>query len=237
MYEYDFHDRIDWEAPEIELDISVILEGPFNGVDMLTSLNDLDSIPLSQPYNIPPWDYPGTETVGMIPNADVVDWILIELRDAVNGPSALPATIIEQQAVFILDDGSLVRLDGYSNPTFNSVPIDHLFLVIKHRNHLGIMTAIPITESGGLYDYDFTTGAGQAYNSGQKHLGGGIYGMFAADEDANGVVDIIDKTSWANDAGKYGYQSADYNIDGQVNNVDKNDYWGPNQGSGSFIPE
>ncbi len=60
------------------------MEGPFNGTDMNTDLTDLTYVPLNQPYNTSPWNYTGTESVGSIPNSDVVDWILIELRDAAN---------------------------------------------------------------------------------------------------------------------------------------------------------
>ncbi len=48
---------------------------------MNTSINDRGSIPLSQPYNTPPWNYTGDESVISIPNADVVDWLLLELRE------------------------------------------------------------------------------------------------------------------------------------------------------------
>ena len=70
-----------------------------------------------------------------------------------------------------------------------------------------------------------------------KNLGGGKYGLYAADENASGVVDITDKINWANHAGKFGYQSADYNMDGQVKNQDKNDYWIPNDGQGTSVPQ
>jgi hypothetical protein len=44
-------------------DISVILEAAYNGTDMSTTLNDNGIIPLSQPYNVTPWNYNGTESV------------------------------------------------------------------------------------------------------------------------------------------------------------------------------
>ena len=48
------------------------------------------------------------DVVASIPNYDIVDWMLVELRDANNAPSATPATIIAQQAAFVLKDGSVV---------------------------------------------------------------------------------------------------------------------------------
>ena len=42
-------------------DITAFLEGPFNGTDMNALLGSY--IPLSQPYNVAPWGYAGTENV------------------------------------------------------------------------------------------------------------------------------------------------------------------------------
>ncbi|MBN2174518.1 MAG: hypothetical protein JW731_10310, partial [Bacteroidales bacterium] len=65
----------------ITMDLQVFLEGPYNGSGMDTWLNDASKIPLTQPYNTSPWNYGGGESVAAIPS-NVVDWILIELRDA-----------------------------------------------------------------------------------------------------------------------------------------------------------
>ncbi|MBN1338239.1 MAG: right-handed parallel beta-helix repeat-containing protein, partial [Bacteroidales bacterium] len=69
-------------AASTALDLKAFLEGPFNGSEMNTTLNSGGHLPLSQPYNQAPWYYSGTEAVTAIPNTDVVDWVLIELRDA-----------------------------------------------------------------------------------------------------------------------------------------------------------
>jgi hypothetical protein len=74
------------------------------------------------------------------------------------------------------------------------------------------------------------------YNSGQKNIGG-VYGMFIGDGNANGIIDINDKTNWANQAGTYGYKSADFNMNSQVDNTDKNDNWIENNNNSSQIPD
>lgn len=62
--------------------------------------------------------------------------------------------------------------------------------------------------------------------------------MYAGDADANGNIDYSDKSAeWENDAGFAGYAPFDMNLDGQINNIDKNDYWLPNEGEGSQVPE
>ena len=55
---------------------------------MRTTLNSGGIIPLSQPYIGAPYNYTGTESVATIPNANIVDWVLIEHRKPSTG---LPA--------------------------------------------------------------------------------------------------------------------------------------------------
>ena len=221
----------------IQLSIKVFLEGPFNGTDMDTDL--YGDIPLSQPYNTAPWNYSGTENVASIPNNDVVDWMLIELRETTGDSStAYSSAMIARQAVFVLNNGTITGLDGINNPEF-SVNITHnLFVVLWHRNHLGIMSAYPLTESGGIYTYDFTTPAGQAYGTdAQKNLGT-VYGMFASDGNADNVIDTLDiSATWATDAGNSGYLNGDFDLDTQADNIDKNDVWLPNTGEECQVPD
>ncbi len=218
-----------FQQPDITLrifvDLTAFLEGPFNETDMNSSLNSIGLVPLSQPYNTSPWNYPGIESVSSIPNSNVVDWLLIELRDAANAPSATSGTMISRKAAFILKDGSVVGMDGLSNLEFNCTINNQLYVVVWHRNHLGMMSAIPLIESGGIYTYNFTTAMGMAYLNGQKGLNGGVYGMYAGDADGNGAVNTADKSIWVDDTGKKGYKTADFNMNSQVSNQDKNDRW------------
>ncbi|MCF8368641.1 MAG: hypothetical protein K9G76_06330 [Bacteroidales bacterium] len=232
----------------IKLDVNVILGGavlpgwnPGNPAIMDTSLNVLGYLPLTQPYNDPAaiWYYNGSEQVPVMNKADIVDWVKIELRETANGPStATAATIIAEQAVFLLNDGTLVSLDGTTMPTSSVIPKVDVYLVIWHRNHLAIMSANPMTNlGGGVFSYDFTSGPNQAYGSNaQIQIAPGYYGMIPADAEPDGTVDAIDYAIWRSYAGATGYQGEDMNLDGQVDNVDKNDLWTPNNGSGVQIP-
>ncbi|MBN2174373.1 MAG: hypothetical protein JW731_09585 [Bacteroidales bacterium] len=225
----------------IELDVKVFLEGPFNGTTMntdLTNSTNSTNFPTIQPYNISPWNYNETESITEIP-AGTVDWILIELRDASGAPSAISSTMIARKAAFLMSDGHIRSLDGATNQQFIDLTIQQsLFVVIHHRNHLSIMSANPLTGTEDVYSYDFTIAEDQAYNSGQKNLGNGYYGMYAADGDADGIIDNDDHYPvWTNDAGNWGYLPGDYNLDSQVDNEDKNNFWFPNKGAGSHIPE
>ncbi|MCD4789122.1 MAG: carboxypeptidase regulatory-like domain-containing protein, partial [Bacteroidales bacterium] len=196
-----------------QVNIKVFLEGPFNGTDMNTNLNSDGFIPLNQPYTGQPWNYSGTESVVSIP-ANVVDWVLIELRDTTEAQYATGSVKIARQAAFLLNDGSVVGLDGSDMPWHVVTITNNLFVVIWHRNHLNIISAFPLTKTGGVYTYDFTTGAGQAYNSGQKDIGG-VWGMAAGDGNGDGIADDLDISgTWASDAGESGYWRGDFNMNG-----------------------
>lgn len=225
----------------IYVEISSFLEGPFNGTDMNTDLNNLPDFPLSQPFNQSPWNYSGTESVGAIPNPEIVDWMLIELRDAIDAPSATPTTRIAQQAAFIRSDGTLVGMDGFSNLEFSNSITQQLFVVLWHRNHLGMMSANALTAVGGpvagLYEYDFTSAMGMAYLNGQKSLNGSLYGMYAGDANTDGEIESNDYDNyWAIQAGEKGYKSADFNMNGNVENQDKNDLWYDNLNIVNMVP-
>jgi hypothetical protein len=223
----------------IDLDLLLFLEGPYTGFEIATGLNSAGLIPLTQPYNQSPWNYAGGETVGTIPNSDVVDWILVELRDAPNANAATTATRIDMQAAFLLRDGSVVGLDGASVLQFENSFSQQLYVVVWHRNHLGIMTANGIIQSGEVYAYDFSVSASQVHggSDGHKDLGGGVWGMVAGDANQDKLIDLSDKAQWAAFAGEAGYFSADLNLDGQVNNPDKNEAWQDNLNMSSQIPE
>ncbi|MCD4746700.1 MAG: hypothetical protein K8R58_10415, partial [Bacteroidales bacterium] len=109
-----------------------------------------------------------------------------------------------------------------------------------HRNHLGVMSAYPLTEIGGVYTYNFTTGANQAFGGslGHKEIEIGVWGMFGGDGNADSQIGNADKNDvWAVQAGTSGYLSGDFTMDVQVNNSDKNDVWAPNSGKGGQVPD
>lgn len=222
------------------VDLSLFLEGPYSGPLMSTNLNMAGNIPLSQPYNTAPWFYTGTEAVAAMPNSSVVDWILIELRDAPDAVSATSATMIARKALFILSDGTVTDLDGASVPQFSATVSNNLFTVVWHRNHIGIMSANALVQSGGVYTYDFSAGMGQVYGAqlAHKEIATGVWGMIGGDADADEQINNIDKNDyWAVQAGLAGYLAGDFNMDNQVNNSDKIDVWNQNTGLGGQVPD
>jgi hypothetical protein len=234
-----FQQPVEGIAIGIDLDLLVFLEGPFNASQMNTNLNSSGILPLTQPYNSLPWNYSGTESVMSIPGPEVVDWVLIELRDAADAASATSATRLARQAAFLLNDGSVVGMDGASVLQFSNTFTQQLFVIVWHRNHLGIMSANGVTASGGIYSYNFTLSASQVYggSAGYKNLNGTVWGMIAGDANHDNMVSLSDKTLWSSFAGSKGYQSVDFSMDAQINNKDKNDAVIPNSGRLSQVPD
>ena len=231
--------EVQCEVEPVILDLTLFLEGPFAGGTMSTGLAGNPDFPLSQPYNTAPWFYQGTESVASVPSS-VVDWLLVELRDATSASQALPSTSVGSVACFVLSNGMVKGMDGVSYPQVNAGFYDDLFCVIWHRNHLGAISAWPLTEAGGVYTYDFSSGSQQALGGslGYSQLNGSLWGMSSGDGNADGQVNNGDKNDvWSPQAGMSGYLPGDFSMDAQVNNGDKVDHWAPNTGKGCQVPE
>jgi len=237
----------------ITLDMTVFLEGPYipaSGGTMSTGLNTSGYLPLAQPYNptlpyydiVDPgelkWLYGGSESVGAIP-PDVVDWVLVQLREADLPENATSATILDTQAAFLKNDGTVVGLDGVNPLHFDVSFTENLYAVVYHRNHLAIISNYPLTESGGVYTYNFSSSADQAYGgaNGHKLLEADIWGMVAGDGNGNGLIQNTDETAaWKADLGNSGYMGGDFNLNGLTQNTDEANYWKINLGSGGQTP-
>ncbi|MBN1339325.1 MAG: hypothetical protein JXA03_08380 [Bacteroidales bacterium] len=225
---------------QFSLDVTAILEGPFNGTLMNQYLNSYGYIPLTQPYNQAPWYYNGSEQVTSIPNNQVVDWVLVELREAPGGPeTATSATVIDRRACFILSDGAITGPDGSNAPLFTGLIItQNLYVTVWHRNHLGILSNYPLILNAGVYAYDFTDSQDKAYGGGlaQKQVNG-HWVMASGDGNSDGSVNNADKLEvWVPQAGFSGYLGGDFTMNGYVDNADKIDSWTQNAGRTSQVP-
>jgi len=225
----------------INVDIKVFLEGPYTTSSMGTQLNLGGYLPMHQPYDSLPWNYPGIDSVLAIPNTDIVDWVLVEMRNSETGPSG--ATRDKRSAIqvaFLDKDGFIVEANGTNNLNMLVLDTNNLYPIIYHRNHLPIMSSLPIQKVNGIYTYDFTTGPDKVYGgeTACTEVSSGVWGIIAGDGNADGQVNNIDKDDyWFNQTGSSGYLQSDFNMDTQVNDTDKMNLWSPNAGLGSQIPE
>ncbi len=227
---------------QITVDLKAFLEGPFDPSSnmMVPELNNAGTLPLVQPFNQYPWFYEGNEQVASIPNSDVIDWVLVELRESGNDISNVYGNYrVANQAGFLLRDGSIVAIDGAGAMQFNITVTEKLYAVVYHRNHLPVISSAELTGISGTYIWDFSSGQGQAYggSDAQKELSPGIWGMIAGDGSYDGIVDQTDKNIiWTNQAGTKGYLDGDFSMNSQVDNTDKNEYWVPNEGKMDQVP-
>jgi hypothetical protein len=133
-------------------------------------------------------------------------------------------------------------VDFNGNPylTLNNAVNNNLFIVIHHRNHLSVISSVPVPLSGTLYEYDFTVSETTVYggSTGYNNLGPGIWGMSGGDGNCDGEINLLDKgPAWEQQAGEEGYNLNDHNMDGQADNQDKDDYLLPNIGKVCQVPE
>ena len=150
--------------------VKVFLSGPYDaGVDLMKdNLRLANLIPNGQPYGgvqYSDFNYNGTETIGagvlaVSGSNAIVDWVLIELRNALS-----PSTVVTRKAALVQRDGDVVESsDGVSPVVFVGTTAGSYYVVVRHRNHLGVMTASPVTLSGSsAVSVNFTSAATNNY--------------------------------------------------------------------------
>lgn len=216
-------------APTVAVRLKVFLEGPYDpGIDqMSTGLRANGSIPLIEPYTASGYAHVGgggeattTAVLAANDNNAIVDWVVVELRNK-NTPSQVLAT----RSALLQADGDVVGVDGASAVTF-FVASDQYFVAIRHRNHLGIMSAAAVALSSTAVSLDLSNGTAPLYGGGAAtKVVGGRNVLFAGDVDRNGELKY---TGQGNDrdpilariggsvptATVFGYFQEDVNMDG-----------------------
>jgi hypothetical protein len=219
--------------PKYTMNATAFLRGPFNtGTGLMTpALNTAGIISLSQPYNISPFSYTGSENVGSIPNTNVIDWVLVELRMPATGlpQDATSSTIIGRKAGFLLNNGTVVDVDGVTPINFDITKQGAGFMVVRHRNHLGVMSNSLASNVTGSYANNFSDITKSYKPSGAPSdpvvlLTGTTYGLWLGDINRNGIVNGTDvnliKVAIANSS--TGYQFTDANMNNAINGTDVN---------------
>lgn len=178
----------------VEVMAKVYLQGPYDTPSnkMNDVLRTLADFPLAEPHTQINTDYPGsfvkknnsvTETItaAVRDNADannaIVDWIWLELRDKNDHTN-----VLFTRSALLQRDGDIVDLDGTSEVLFPDAYQDNFYLMVRHRNHLGAMTAAPVNFSAPPL-VDFTTSAqatfGNTPTSARRLVETNVYGLWA----------------------------------------------------------
>jgi hypothetical protein len=113
----------------------------------------------------------------------IVDWVMLELRASGN-----PAQVLATRCALLQRDGDVVGLDGVS-PVLVEIAPGSFHVALRHRNHLGVMTASPVALSGTSQAIDLTTMATATWGTAaRKDLGGGVMGLWAGNTFNDGSV-------------------------------------------------
>lgn len=215
-------------APPILIAMKVVLEGPYQPASGLMSdaLREQSVLPLSEPYTAIGLPVTGattttTEVRAVTGNNAIVDWIVVELRNA-----ATPSTVIERKAALVQRDGDVVGVNGTSALGFCS-PAGSYKVAVRHRNHFGAMTLNAYTLGSIATTIDLTNGSVPTYGTNARKNVSGINMLWAgnvlfdnslvyvgAGNDRDPILVRIGGT--VPTASVNGYYAEDVNMNGQV---------------------
>lgn len=210
------------------LNVRMYLGGAYNSTEhrMNDGLRTNGLIPAQEPYSALDFDLPGGggETMaaglsGFTGDDAIVDWVVVELRDP-----AQPANIVAAQCALLQRDGDVVMADGTTTLQFD-VPAGNYRVAVRHRNHLGCMTASDILLGETAATVDFSLGSTATYGTGAQRSEDGRWMLWPG----NVIVDgLLKYTGTSNDRDRIlvdvgsptdvitGYLQTDVNLDGNI---------------------
>ncbi len=212
------------------LDIRVFLEGPYDSEtgEMHTSLANKGLIPKHQPFNVAPWSYNGDEYAVSF-DEEVVDWVLVEFRDAPTVEAAIETNTFHSEALLLNKDGYLVN-HHMQKPSLNTdkTIVNELFVIIRHRNHIDILSKAPMHFDPGSKAYcrDFSIAIETVFGEASSYkiidTARNLHAMIAGDADGDGQILPTDRSIFRQNFGLSNvYHPADYDFDGEVLPADR----------------
>jgi len=140
-------------------DLKVLLDGPYDPFTgrMTDGLRSAGLIPLTEPFTALGFAHAGggggeTTSAGLLSvtgdNA-VVDWVLVELRNP-----AQPNQILATRSALVTRIGQVISTTG--SPVRLPVLDGNYYVALRHRNHMGCMTAAPVALAAAPVTIDFT---------------------------------------------------------------------------------
>ncbi|MBK8564659.1 MAG: hypothetical protein IPN76_15325 [Saprospiraceae bacterium] len=115
----------------------------------------------------------------------MVDWVLVELRDPVE-----PSKVVGAKSALLLRNGSIINSDGTEAIVFDTTSAGDYYVSLKHRNHLGIMTANAMfLDAQNIPLVDFTSPTVPLYGSEHaQRLLEGTRRLWSGDLNSDGKV-------------------------------------------------
>lgn len=135
---------IGYQAPGVLVEVKIFLQGAYDTQIDQMRIDIISNIPTTSPYS------EDARTVAAIP-ANVVDWVLVQLRTTFDGSA------VTSKSAFLHKDGRIVNDDASTGVIEMDAASGDYYIVIKHRNHLAIMSANAVSLNNSTSTlYDFT---------------------------------------------------------------------------------
>ncbi|MEM6724345.1 MAG: PA14 domain-containing protein [Bacteroidota bacterium] len=243
--------------PVLVVDVSVFafLEGAYDpgSSAMITNLNTSRGLlpgqtptgsftsgtPAGNPYRGAPYHYVGSvleESFAGPYDPEVVDWVLISFR---SGTSA--GSTVKQVTGLLYADGHIELMEPQKLLGSDG---NGYYIVIEHRNHMGVMSPTKVSLNGTdlIYDFRSTDSYLGGPSFGQKEIEPGVFALIAGDIDQENDATSFDINGMDNvilslQNGTFStYDTADLNFDGDVNGADAI-LWTLNNGISSSVPK
>ena len=238
----------------IDVEIYVLLEGPYQSEEkiMQANLNSARGLlpgqaliglgqatPAGQPYTESPWSFHEEIQSLAFTNypPDVVDWVLVSFRTDKTSDTEIAKTSAYLHAEGRITFPNLENIRAIGD-------YEELYIVIEHRNHMGVMSPERVEVLDGTIVYDFRTQDSYRVSTsyGQKEMPSRDWVMLAGDvdqisDDYSYDINAYDKVDWVEDNGTFGYyKRSDLNLDGDISMQDKA-LWAENNGKLSVVPK
>ena len=176
----------------VKVNVKLFLQGAYETSTgmMRDDLRSKGYLPTAQPYSAMARTsyHTGTETTtlavfnGTTGANAIVDWVLLELR---TGTGA--ATRVATRAALVQRDGDVVDVDGISPVTFANRAAGSYYIVATHRNHLGVMSEIPVSLNTTATTCDFT-GAYDGFGNNAMKAIGNLNALWAGNANHTGIT-------------------------------------------------
>lgn len=221
-------------SPPVGVTVPVIvgLQGPMdpaNGL-MHDSLRRRSLLPMMEPYTALGYahvnggggEMTDVDMLNTTGTGAPVDWILVEFRDQGNWNN-----VVATRSGMLLSNGQVVEPDDPTPLTFN-VSAGNYYVAIRHRNHLPIITAAPVSISNSMLTLDLTSTPSVVFGGAAAFTQvGALYTMVAGDCSGDNEVKYIgndnDRDIILQDIGGSvptnsvtGYYLSDVNLDGGI---------------------
>ncbi len=216
---------------QVSLSLMVKLEGPLDqGTGIMNDpLRTGGLIPAMEPYTALGFTQtaggggetlaPNVLTVGG--NDAIVDWVRVELRS-----QASPNVVVATRQALLQRDGDIVATDGVS-PVQLGVGAGNYHVAVRHRNHLGVMTATAIALGSSPTAIDLSSVATATWGTDARKAVGPFMALWTGNalqdatlkytgssNDRDPILQVVGSTTPTNTVA--GYQGVDVNMDGVV---------------------